>query len=79
MTDRYTELIDAAQEQQRENEERALAAVRANLAPQEHPAFDGSHCLDCDNLIPRERLEMGRMRCVSCQGALERNTKLFRR
>lgn len=72
MSERLTELIDAAQQQQRENEDRALANVRAQLAPESHPDFDGMHCVDGGELIPIERLRMGRIRCVDCQEAKER-------
>lgn len=78
-SERYTELVDAAQEQQRENEERALANVRAHLAPENHPDFDGSHCIDCGELIPKPRLQDGRIRCVRCQETKERGSRLFRR
>lgn len=77
--ERTTELVDAAQKQQRENEERALANVRANLAPESHPDFDGKHCVDGGEVIPKERLLMGRIRCVHCQELKERNSKLRRR
>lgn len=73
MSDRLTELIDAAQNQQRENEERALKNVRARMAPESHPHFDGSHCVeaDCEALLPKARLLDGRIRCVECQTRIE--------
>lgn len=73
MSDRLTELIDAAQNQQRENEERALMNVRARMAPERHPHFDGSHCVeaDCGDLLPKARLLDGRIRCVECQTIIE--------
>ena len=41
-------------------------------APESHPNFDGLHCLDCDDEIPPARLALKRIRCVLCQGLLER-------
>lgn len=79
MSERYTELIDAAQQQQQENEARALANVRAKLEPQSHPDFDGLHCVDGGEVIPLARLQMGRVRCVTCQEVKDRGSKLFRR
>lgn len=78
-SERLSEQIDQAQEMQRENEARALANVRANLAPETHPDFDGKHCVDCTGLIPKARLLMEKVRCVVCQDILERGSKLFRR
>lgn len=79
MSDRMTELIDAAQKQQRENEERALANVRARMIPETDPDFDGKNCIECGNSIPPRRLDMQKIRCVGCQDAKERGSKLFRR
>lgn len=55
----------------------ALASVKAKLEPETHPDFDGKHCVDCDNEIPKARLAMGRVRCVHCQGFLEAKGRLF--
>lgn len=79
MSDRYTEQVDAAQEQQHTTNQQAIERVRANLGPESHPDFDGKHCIDGGEVIPPERLAMGRIRCTGCQEALERTSKLFRR
>lgn len=79
MGDRLTELVDQAQEQQRENEARALDKVRASLGPETHPDFDGKHCLDCGDTIPEKRRMMDKIRCVDCQDTLERGGKMRRR
>lgn len=52
-----------------------LASVRARLAPQSHPDFDGVHCVDCEAKLPRLRLDMGRVRCTDCQDLLDRQQK----
>lgn len=74
-SERYTEQVDQAQEQQIANNERGIENARANLAPQSHPHFDGSHCVDCPELLPIARLHMGRIRCVTCQELVEQDRK----
>ena len=56
---------------------KAIAETRARLAPEQHPDFDGESCVDCGDDIPKERLAMGRIRCVHCQTIKERNKKLY--
>ncbi len=58
---RNTEHINAA----------GLERVRQLLEPESHPDFDGKHCIDCGNPIPKERLQAGRIRCTDCQSLLE--------
>lgn len=41
-------------------------------APESHPNFDGSSCIDCTEEIHPARLKLGKIRCVECQGRLER-------
>ena len=45
----------------------------AALAPQTHPDFDGEHCIDCDSVIPAQRLAWGRIYCTSCQSRIEKH------
>ena len=42
-------------------------------APESHPDFDGKHCVegDCGIAIPKARLAMGKVRCVTCQSLIE--------
>ncbi len=54
----------------------ALEAHKAKVAPESHPDFDGESCLDCGDTIPEVRLNMGKIRCVYCQEALEKKNKL---
>lgn len=72
MTERYSDPLDAASELADEMNSRAIANFRNAAKPETHDDFDGEHCVDCDDDIPRERLAMGRIRCVCCQTILER-------
>lgn len=62
--------------QMREND-MARARAAAAMAPETHPDFDGECCVDCGDDIPAERLAMHKVRCVICQGNLERKGKLY--
>lgn len=73
---RLTELGDRAQAAQGEINDAAIAASRRAMEPESHPDFDGSHCVDGGELIPKARLLMGKIRCVDCQEDLERARKL---
>ncbi len=55
---------------------KALADHKNKVAPEQHPDFDGEHCIDCDTDIPEVRLKMGKIRCVDCQAELELRNKL---
>lgn len=57
--------------------QQGIANVAARNAPETHPDFDGKHCIDCDDLMPTERLAMGRIRCVYCQHTKEVNEKRY--
>lgn len=57
----------------------ALTLHKEKVAAEKHPDFDGESCLDCGAEIPELRLEMGRIRCVDCQTALELKNKMFGR
>ena len=48
-------------------------------APEQHPGFDGLHCVDCEDEIPPLRLAQWRVRCVECQATFEWETKVGRR
>lgn len=48
------------------------------LAPQSHPDFDGVNCVDCGDGMPANRLAMKRIRCTSCQTAIEKSQRHFR-
>lgn len=58
---------------------KALEAHKSKVAPETHPDFDGESCIDCGDDIPQVRLNMGKIRCVYCQEALEKKNKLHGR
>lgn len=49
----------------------SLERIRALAKPESHPDFDGRHCVDCGEPIPKQRLVLGKVRCVSCQQGIE--------
>jgi RNA polymerase-binding transcription factor DksA len=55
----------------------AIEAVRALVAPESDPDFDGKTCIECGEAIPRKRLDLGKIRCVSCQGVKEIKSRLY--
>jgi RNA polymerase-binding transcription factor DksA len=57
--------------------EGALAEQRAAAAPETHPDFDGTHCVECGDDIPSERLALKRVRCCPCQEQLEKARKQY--
>jgi len=52
--------------------------ARGKSAPEHDARFDGAHCVeeDCGVALPRERLNLGRVRCVDCQALAERRRAL---
>ena len=46
--------------------------ARGKSAPERHPDFDGSHCVECGEIIPLARLLHARVRCVWCQQDIEK-------
>ena len=66
---------DQAQWQQLREMAAIQARARALAAPENHPDFDGQHCVDCDCAIPPGRLKLGKVRCVDCQGDLEKSSQ----
>ena len=48
----------------------ALENHKEKVKPETHPDFDGKHCVDCDGDIPKARLQMFRVRCVTFQEIL---------
>lgn len=69
--------VDIAQGVNEFHQERSLAEVRAKVAPETHPDFDGKHCVECEDDIPPARLALGKVRCVQCQTDKEKHDKMF--
>jgi RNA polymerase-binding transcription factor DksA len=63
---------DEASELEQAHRESAINAASMKAGRETHPDFDGEHCVHCGDPIHPLRLEMGRVRCVYCQSALER-------
>jgi RNA polymerase-binding transcription factor DksA len=70
----FTELMDQAQEEQERSNRAALERIQSKAAPETHPDFDGKHCVECPTIIPIARRNLGKVRCVHCQTALEKRT-----
>lgn len=66
---------DMASDMEEAFRERAIEVAILHAAKQYHIDFDGVHCLDCADDLTSFRLDMGRIRCVHCQGLLERKQK----
>ncbi len=75
MFERHADPIDEATALAASLTEGAIAAARRANAPETHPDFDGESCIDCGDTIPEGRLELGKIRCVVCQGKLEHRQK----
>ena len=70
MEEKDLEMAEKMVEQEKES---SMAAVRMQLDPEYHEDFDGKNCVDCvSNPVGKERLAMGRIRCVHCQTIREK-------
>ncbi len=68
------DIADQAQDQiEAFNHQAVERARKAASRVESHPEFDGSHCVDCGIDIPTARLNLGKVRCVDCQGRLEKS------
>ncbi|HDR9103584.1 TraR/DksA C4-type zinc finger protein [Paraburkholderia sp. A3RO-2L] len=76
MFERHADPIDEAAALAATLTEGAIAAARRANAPETHPDFDGETCIDCGDDIPKERLALGKIRCVHCQTIKERRQKM---
>lgn len=68
-------MADLMDEVQRWNElhtEVSLKNQSIKVMPEQHPDFDGQHCVDCADPVEPERLTWGRIRCAGCQDLKER-------
>ncbi len=77
--EQYADDSDRASHVEDEANTAAIEAIRLRAAPEMHPDFDGSVCVECGDILPAERLAMGRVRCTICQTARELKSKHFRR
>ena len=74
--------LDRAAELTLQLADAAVEEAQRAIAPQQVQLPDGSwpnpEC-ECGEQIPEARLRLGRIRCVSCQEALERSSRWLRR
>jgi RNA polymerase-binding transcription factor DksA len=70
------DIADIANDRAEQLLARALSKQVGKSAPESHPDFNGRDCVDCVEPIPAERRQLGKVRCVGCQGVLERRRAL---
>ena len=70
-TDHADEIINVMQ---------GAAVTNARYAAIPHPPeeFDGQHCVECNEPIHRQRLNLGLFLCIDCATFLERKAKVNR-
>lgn len=71
--------IDDAQAYNELHQRVSLQNFLAAAKPENHPGFDGWHCVDCEDEIPTKRLGLGRIRCIDCQEYKDRVDAAARR
>ncbi len=68
--------LDRAANVTQEMADQAISDVRHRARPEQVQRPDGTwpvtSCDECDTPLPQARIEMGRIRCVYCQGVRER-------
>lgn len=75
--ERYPDEVDRACDLARINSEEGVKKVLNGI--EKPPAdFDGVHCVECGEPIPRARLKTGAFRDIDCQCAIEANRKQHR-
>lgn len=83
--ERCSDPIDEACKLEQRMTQNDVAKARALSRPEQVPTVDVdgvktwpiTECVDCDDDIPQARLELGRVRCVTCQGILERKRSMY--
>ena len=75
------DFIDQASEVEAATTAAALAAALLKARPEQIQNDDGSwptlECRDCGGEIEKQRLLMGKVRCISCQTELEKRGKQY--
>jgi RNA polymerase-binding transcription factor DksA len=72
-TERAIDVIDQGSQTERLFLDASLKKQLGKSAPQKDERFDGVHCVeeDCGVEIAKERVELGRVRCIDCQRLIE--------
>lgn len=55
----------------------AFVNQQAKNKPEFDPSFNGKDCVECAEPIAKERIQMHKVRCTTCQADKERREKLF--
>lgn len=81
--DKYADPLDKASDLASMYNEQGLAEVQRKNAPEQTQNPDGTwphtECVDCGDDIPEGRLQLGRVRCISCQDIKERRARAFKK
>jgi RNA polymerase-binding transcription factor DksA len=75
---RESDDLDVAAELQEAFNLKGIQASREALLQRANPDFDGKHCVECAEKIPKERLDWGRMSCTLCQDSIEKKNRIYR-
>ncbi|OFV49737.1 MULTISPECIES: TraR/DksA C4-type zinc finger protein [Oligella] len=79
MSSKHADFLDQASENELASTELFIAQVRERNKPEQVKNEDGTwqetECIDCGDEIPLARLELGKVRCVYCQEALEKRQR----
>lgn len=77
---KHADPLDQASELQEAHNDESIRKARLAAAPEQVRDINGNwptlECVDCGEDIEEIRLEMGRIRCFSCQSSLERDRKM---
>lgn len=63
--------FDRASDIELAHREEAVRVALQQDVPQRHAMFDGQHCVECEVALPAVRLQMQRVRCVTCQEEMD--------
>jgi len=79
-SERLPDVLDQAAELTRRLGDEAIQRARRGASPEQYQGPDGSwprtDCADCGDDIEAGRLQLGRIRCFSCQEQRERRIRL---
>lgn len=74
--EKHTDILDVASELTTRMNDSYVAEARKKSAPEQVKRPDGTwpttECEDCGVTIPPARLDLGKVRCVDCQGHREK-------
>lgn len=68
---------EADQAQMRQQHEIEALTSQQFFKAEQHPNFDGVHCVnpDCEEPLPEARIKHGRIYCIHCQERIERKNR----